>query len=299
VNVRVTGFAQSAAVIANMQRQSAAVGRYQSQLSSGARVQVPSDDPGGYATLNRLRAASDRYEAYGQTMTAATTDLNAGVSALQDVNDTLVRATQIASEAASGTTNPTGATNLASEVDSLIDRMMTAANAQTDGKYQFGGTATDRPPFQVTGTDAAGRPTGIGYTGAAERGRVLVGPGQTADVRHTGAEVFQRPGAGVFENLLALRDTLRDANLSPDARSRALSARMDGLAAAREAVSDSMAEQSSTLATIDAIQARFGDLKIAAAEREGQVGGTDYAETIVKLNEQQTALQGSLLDFIR
>src|SRR5262249_10317471 len=156
-----------------------------------------------------------------QTMSDSTADLNASVAALQDGNQVLNRASQLAQEGINATSEGQDYEALASEVDGLINRVLSTANSQSDGRYLFGGTATTQPPFSVTTQDAQGRPTAVTYAGSAERSNALIGPGQTVDTHYAGSQVFQQPGADVFQSLIGLRDDLRNANLDPNAKAKA------------------------------------------------------------------------------
>jgi len=312
VNIRVTGQTQTGNAIANMQRRAADLAKFQDQVSTGLKVRAPSDDPTAFTALSQAKAASARLGAYAQNVSDSTAVLNSSVSTLQEVNDTLVRAKQIALEGADATANtdPNSIAALASEVDGLIDRALKAANSQPDGKSVFGGTAIATPPFRVATTDAQGRPATIAYDGAAERTRALTGPNQTVDTRFTGAEVFQQPGADVFQSLISLRDALRDTSLDATARSAAFQLRISDLDAARDAVAGVTAEQASALSTLDSLQSLTSEVKLTADVRIGELAGTDFAEAVVKMQEQETALQAifattakllqpGLLDFIR
>jgi flagellar hook-associated protein 3 FlgL len=294
MNIRVTTQTQVANTIANMERQTAALAKYQNQLSSGLRVALPSDDPTAYSGLNRAKAASLRYDAYTQTMSDTTAILNSGVSALGEVNSVLTRAKQIGLEGADATTDAFGYEALATEVDGLIDRAMSAANSQVEGKSLFGGTATGTTPFRVATTDANGRPATIAYDGAAERGRVLIGPGETMDARYAGDAVFQQAGGDVFASLIGLRDALRDTTLTGPAKSAAIGTQLASVEAARDAIGKVTAEQSSGLATLEAVQARVSDLKLTSDGHVSDLGSTDYPDAIVKMQAQQNSLQASL-----
>lgn len=309
MNIRVTAQTQTASAIANMQRQTAAIARYQSELSSGWRVQLPSDDPAAYPALVRARTTSTRYAAYDQTISESTGTLNSGVTALGDVNNVLVRAKQIAIEGADASTTADGLAALANEVDGLINRALSAGNTQVDDQYLFGGTATGAPPFRVATFDANGKPATIAYDGAAERARTVIGPGQTVDTRYAGTEVLQNASGDVFQALIGLRDDLRNP-ANAKGGSAIFNQRLGEIDKARDVISNVTGEQASSLATLQAIQARMSDLKLSADTRVGDLAATDFAETIVKMQEQSTGLQAtlsvsskllqpSLLDFIR
>jgi flagellar hook-associated protein 3 FlgL len=312
VNIRVTGQSQTNNAISYMQRRAADLAKFQGQVTSGLKLQKPSDDPTVFTALSQAKSASARLGAYTQNLSDSTSVLNSSVSTLQDVNDALVRAKQIALEGGDATANtdPNSVAALASEVDGIIDRVFKAANSQPDGKSLFGGTAIDTQPFRVAATDAQGHPTSIVYDGAAERTRALTGPNQTIDTRYTGSEVFQQPGANVFQSLINLRDSLRDTSLSATGRAAAFQTRISELNAARDGIGDVTAEQASALATLQSIDSLTSDVKLTADARIGDLSGTDYAEAVVKMQENETALQAiyattakllqpGLLDFIR
>jgi flagellar hook-associated protein 3 FlgL len=312
VNVRVTGQAQTSNAIAYMRQRSAELAKYQDQISSGVKLARPSDDPAAFPALSQVKAASDRLGAYAQNVSDSTAVLNSGVSALQAVNDLLVRAKSLALEGsdAATSTNPTSLEALATEVDGLINQALQAANSQPDGKAIFGGTAIDAQPFRVATTDAQGRPLTVAYDGADQRTRTLTGPGQTVDTRYVGSAVFQKPGADVFQSLVTLRDNLRNGSLTGAARAAAFQQSLTDLDAARDAVGDVTAEQSANLAALQTVQNLTGDHKLTADERIGELQGTDYPAAIVKMQEQQSVLQAifattskliqpGLLDFIR
>jgi len=306
----VTGQTQVNNAIANLRRQQADANKFSDQISTGLRVKVASDAPAAYASAAVAKSASKRAGTYQDTLNDATTDLNAGVSVLQETSDALTKASELAIDGASGTIDANGFEALATEVDSLISRTLTAANQQQDGRYIFGGTATDTPPFSVGTLDANGRPATIAYNGATERARALVSKSQTVDNRYVGSEVFQATGQDVFGALIGLRDDLRNSSLTESQKTAAVSARLADIQNARSRVGQVMGEQSGNLAGMEAIQTRLTDLKLNADTRAGDLEGADYAAAVVGLKQQETSFeatigvigrmnQTSLLDFLR
>lgn len=304
--MRVTSQTQAANAIANSQRQTAALAKFQNQLSSGLRVERPSDDPSAFPGLSREKAIARRYEAYTRTMADATATLNAGVSALGEMNLVLTRAKAIAVEGADATVNAPERETLASEMDRLIERALATANQKDDGRAVFGGTATDVTPFRVAATNAQGRPATVVYDGAGENSRALIGPDQTVETRFAGGALFQRSGGDAFAALIGLRDALR----APGANAGTINPWLGAVDAARDAVGEGTAALASGLVTIEAVESRTADLKLVSDVRVGELGGTDYAEAVVRMREQESTLQASLavsarlfqpslLDFIR
>ena len=310
MNIRVTGQTQVNNAIANLRRQQADANKFNDQISTGVKVKAASDAPAAFASITAARGASKRAGTYQETLNDSTSDLNAGVSVLQETSAVLTKATELAIDGASGSIDATGFEALATEVDSLISRTLTAANQQQDGRYIFGGTATDTPPFRVDTLGPDGRPATIAYDGATERARALVSRSQTVDTRYVGQDVFQSAGQDVFGALIGLRDDLRNSTLTESQKTAAVSARLADIQSARNRVGEVMGEQAGALAGMEAVQTRLSDLKLNADTRAGDLEATDYAAAVVGMKQQEAVfeatlgatsklLQTSLLDFLR
>ena len=308
MNLRVTALTQNSNAIANIRQRSADLAKYFDQVSSGVQVKRASDSPSKYPALTEAKAASARLKSYANTVGEATAVLNAGVSAIQDVNDILVRAKNIALQANDASTTPESREAHAAEVDSLINRALTTVNARPDGKSLFSGTAVTTTPFTAT-LDAQGRPTAVTYAGSDDRARVVTGRGTTTETRYVGSEVFQRPGADTFGSLIALRDALRGELPPGSTFNQAMDQSVADLGTARDTLGEALGEQSASLATLSTLANVISDAKLDFDARAGDLEGTDYAEAIVKMQEAQTALQAiyavtaqladpGLLDFI-
>ncbi len=164
------------------------VSRFQSHLSSGLKLQRPSDDPTGMRALLALRSGGARRTADVANIETVRTSLNVSVTNLQDAQNLFVQAKQIALQAQQAT-EPAEIEGYVQTIDSLLGRLLAIANAQHDGEYLYGGTRTDQPPFVQTGvsTDVAAP---VQYVGSEARSRAAIGEGRTADRLYTGREVF-------------------------------------------------------------------------------------------------------------
>jgi flagellar hook-associated protein 3 FlgL len=310
MNVRVTNQTQSANAVYFLRQQAGEAARFQDQLSSGLKVKVASDNPAAFASVTQSLAISRRTGTYQQTINDATADLNTGVSSLVDAGQVVAKAKQLAISAANSGNDTSEYEAYASEVDSLLNQMLDIANRQSDGRYLFGGTADGAKPFRVGTLTPGGKPASIAYDGAAERASGRIGPSQTVDTKYVGSQVFQAAGADVFAELIGLRDDLRDTSLPSGTKAKAISDRIGTLDAAQKQLGSVTGEQSAALAGMEALQERLVDLKLNADSRVTELSGTDYAEAVVKLKEQEAAyqatlgvtgrlIQPSLLDFIR
>jgi flagellar hook-associated protein 3 FlgL len=266
----------------------------QQSISSGVRLQRPSDGPSDYVAAHETLALNQRLGTYLNTAGEATSDLNVSVSALLEGGQLLNQAADLASQGINGATDPTSFDALASQVDNVIDRMLALGNSQAGGRYLYGGTATQQPPFAITARGSDGRPTAISYQGSGERAQVLIGPGQTVDTRYAGDQVFQSAGGDVFQALIGLRDALRNSSLDPTARTQALTQQFTQIQNAHTAVLQTVGEQSASLESLDAVQNRIQDVQLDLQKRAGDLQGTDYADAVVRLQEEQTTYQATL-----
>jgi flagellar hook-associated protein 3 FlgL len=294
MNVRTSVQAQIAGTISQIRRQGAVQAKVQDQLISGVRVKAASDDPAAFASLTQTRAAAGAFGTQLQVISEATTSLDAGVSALLDGNSVMARAKQLATIGADGATDPAAYEGLATEVDSLIERLVQVGNSKFEGQYLFGGEATDSPPFRIDGTNGRGQPIAVTYDGSATSARAIVGSDQNVLTRPVGREVFQNPAGDAFGSLIRLRDTLRDTTLTDSQKTAALNTRLGEVDAARTAIGTAIGVQSSTLSNLEAVQARVTDLRLAANVRTGELEATDFAEAVVRLRESEASYQATL-----
>ena len=310
MQIRITNQMQINRATEALRRSSTKQALLQQQISSGIRLTMPSDGPADFVAARQALLRVDQFQVYVDNGASATTNLNAGVSALQDAAEILNQATQLTSQGIHGANDAVAYEALAQEVDELINRMMRTANSDLGGRSLFAGTATDQKPFVVTATDANGKPVAIAYQGADDRGRVITGPGQTTDTHYVGSDIFGDDSSGIFRSLMDLRDTLRNNTLTADAKAQALTARMTDIDSARASVLGAMGEQSVALESLETTQNRLRDMQVNLQSRASDLQDTDYAEAIARLGQEQGLYESalavisrlfgtSLLDYLR
>jgi len=285
--------AQTNNAIAYIQQQNATLAQVQNQISTGIRVNQPSDDPVAFAQISQVKATSARLTTYTQNISSATSTLNSSVSTLTSVNNLLVQAQQIAQQGADASTNsnPTNRAALATQVNSLINQALSDANSQPDGRSLYAGTATSTVPFTVATTNANGEPETVAYNGSAQSANVATGANQTVNTRYAGSAVFQQSGADVFQALIGLRDNLENTSLSSNQLSTALNQSISQLTAARSAINNVTGQQSADLASLQTLSNTTSNAQLASQTQLGDLQSTDYASAVVQVQAQQTQLQ--------
>ena len=142
MDLRTTASTRVAHAVANLQSQTAAIGDWQAKISSGKRLERPSQGPSDFVSLIDYKARDLRLSTSLGTISDATNDLNEGVSHLTEAGQVLTKAHALASDGANAATDGQQYEALASEVEGLLGRLIDLGNAKVGGRYLFGGTAT-------------------------------------------------------------------------------------------------------------------------------------------------------------
>ncbi|HWR67581.1 MAG TPA: flagellar hook-associated protein FlgL [Desulfomonilia bacterium] len=121
--------------------------RLNSQISSGKRIDTPSEDPIGLSSVLIYRTELNAFTQYKKSIDYADGWLNRMDSILQDTDDLLARASELAVQAASATATAQTRSGAAEEVEEIRSMILANANAKFGNKYICGGTMTQNPPF--------------------------------------------------------------------------------------------------------------------------------------------------------
>jgi flagellar hook-associated protein 3 FlgL len=152
--------------------------------SSGNRVSAPSDDPVAYAASMREDARISLLEARSKTSDRTTSDLDSAETSLASAGDLLIRVREIALQAANGSSSPESRADASIEVDSLQQSLLGLANTRGPNGYIFGGTQTDKPPFDSNGA----------FVGNDNSVRVEIADGVTTNANASGSRAFTSAG---------------------------------------------------------------------------------------------------------
>lgn len=262
----------------------------QEQIGTGERLSRSSDDPVAAARLRTLARRDRLSQIDERNSDRALIDLQLTDKALVSMADLVIRAKELAMQAASETMGPEQRGLLSAEINGLRESLRLVANSRDGaGRALFGGQAPDLA-YDETGA----------YVGTDVAETVEIGDGQTVTRSLTGPEVLSFEQGGATTNLLVLLGTLGAALQDPAA---------DHLGAAQLALGglESGLQQITTAQTV--VGARMGWIEIIderrvahgelLAEERAEIGAADLAETMVRLQEIMTVLEASQASFIR
>lgn len=275
---------------------------WQEQLSTGLRVNSPSDDPIAARRSINTRTSIQKNEQYIANIESVSPQLTETDTTIQTVVTSMQRALELAVQGATGTNSQTQLDQIASELDQVIEGVLEQANHQSNGRYIFGGTRTLSTPFVAT-RDADGKITDVTYEGNDEYTTVAISDGVTVRVNEPGSSVFMAQ-QDIFQTLIDIRDSLESGDQT--AIQDTLLANVD---AGTKQLLVSLARVGAVQNRIDQSSADIEDYNVGLETLLSDTIDADYTEVIVGLNAQSNAyeaalnaasrvIQPSLLDFL-
>lgn len=301
VPARITPTLMAERSLNDINAQLARISKLQEQLSSGLRVNRPSDDPIDARRAINIRTLLQRNDQFISNIDDVEPQVDETASALLGVVDVLQRAIELTTQGANGTNSQAQLDALALEIDALLETVFTTANSQTNGRSIFAGTATLNPAFSAT--RVGGEITAVTYDGNNNLFSVDISEGASINVNIPGSQAFQDT-VDVFAVLIGIRDSMRagdQADLS--------AVRLDQLQESLDQTLFGVARVGAVQNRLERISNNLQDTDLSLQELLSDKINADFAETVLNLNVAQNSyeaalsatgriLQVSLLDYI-
>jgi flagellar hook-associated protein 3 FlgL len=268
-------------LLSDLQNITAQLAQSQAQLSSGKRIQQPSDDPFGTSQALTYRADLAANAQYQTNVNDGSSWLDSTDTALGDISDLVLRARDLVVQGANGSTGAQGNQDIAAEIDQIIDSVKTAGNTEVAGQYIFAGTKTTTAPYTTNGAD-----TYAGNTGVVSR---QIGPGVQVPINVDGASVIGDDTSGLLATLRTISADLKSNNTSALQTTdlTALDTASDNVSTIRATVGARGDRMTTALS-------RLQQLEQSSTEQLSNTEDADMAETITNYSQQQAVYQAAL-----
>jgi flagellar hook-associated protein 3 FlgL len=122
----------------------------QEQISTGKRLNQPSDDPGDSSVVMQLQKTLDSQNQYMKNVQQSQSQLGEVDSTLSNLTDLVTQATTIASQNVGSEVSDAERQSAANVVQTLYSQAMQIGNTQFEGSYLFGGDKSNAQPFTAT-----------------------------------------------------------------------------------------------------------------------------------------------------
>lgn len=252
------------------------------ELSTGRRVNCPSDDPTAAAILVQNHAQASRDDQYIRSASSIQSELHTADSTLSSVVSTLDRAVSLGVEGANGTLSDADRTSLVNELQGIQGQLISLANLSYQGRYVFAGTANTSPPFQLDST----LPSGVRYNGNGNTNSIEVGDGFSLQVNVPGLNLFSATGGDVFQSIHDLISALQ-SNSGVDSATAAVRNAFDHVTAQRVFYGNAMNQ-------LESQQSYLNSAKLQLSSQEDTIAGADMAATTTNLLNAQNAQAATL-----
>ena len=215
---RISSVEQFRQGVDNILSQQARLNETQLQLSTGKRVNRPSDDPSASTQLLKLSTLKSKTEQFNRNIDAARHQLQLQESVLSSVSNVLQRVRELTVQANNATQSDEGRAAIADEIYNRVDELLQYANTKDpSGEYIFSGFSASAEGFVENGQ-------GYSYQGDQGERMLQVSEELQVAVRSSGDRVFAsaKTGDGRFTlvtdatnqgNALISMTSVADANL--------------------------------------------------------------------------------------
>lgn len=190
--MRVTNNMVNNQVVFNVQRSLQRFMTLQTQMSSGKRINKPSDDPVGTLRDLDYRTELSKISQFSANVSQGQAWLNTYDGILSDVKNMLSEAKDVAISMSNDTYDNSQRSAAANEVQAIFDRMVQISDTKLGGRQMFSGFRTKLQPFQVGAN-------GVTYVGDDGAIKFEIDSGTRQKINLTAAEVFLRPFGALGE----------------------------------------------------------------------------------------------------
>ncbi|MCU6671074.1 flagellar hook-associated protein FlgL [Enterobacteriaceae bacterium H4N4] len=279
---------------------------YGEQMSTGQRVNRPSDDPIAASQAVVLSQAQSQNSQFTLARSFATQKASLEDSVLSQVTTSISAVQEKIIYAGNGTLNDDDRMSLAADLKGLRDQLMNLANSTDgNGRFIFAGYKTETPAFDSTTGD---------YLGGNDPIYQQVDSARNMMISHTGKQVFESvtsnademPGGGYGEtNIFKTLDSVISAlKLPVDGDATAAQTQADALKAAGVSVKNTqnniltvVADIGSKLNELDSLDSLGKDRSLSQTQQMSDLIDVDWNAAISSYTMQQAALQASYKAF--
>lgn len=279
-------------MLLNLNRNAGRSNNLQSQLSSGMKINRPSDDPVGITYSLRYRAELSSNEQYKSNVNSAISWLEFNDTMLDQTGSVVQRLRELMVQASTGTNPQSAMDSIQAEVKQLKEQIVDISNSKLNGKYIFNGQTYDRKPYDFP-LDADGKSdTSDVDSIVTDTGKInfIVGESVQFPINITGNEVF---GTGTEEdNLFVMMDGIIGS--LERGEQKELSRFIGTIDNRTEKLLAIRSEIGAKTNRVELMEGRLSDLGINLTDLQSKIEDADIAELMIKSKIQESIYNSSL-----
>ena len=271
----------SATIDIDIQQSEQALQTALQQVSTGKRVNLPSDDPAASSALVQSLSQSASVDQYTANASSALLQTQTADQVLSSVTTLLNQAITLGTEGATSTISSTQRQAIATQVQGLLTSVASEANTTVAGVSIFGGTSNGSAAFVSNGSG------GYTYTGNSDVNYVSVGDTLKVQTNIPGNQIFQQAGSSALGSLQQLANSLSTGS------SAQISAATDAVGTALNYVAQQHAIYGNSANQLTSQESFLAQEKITLTSQQGSLVDIDTAtaaENLVQAETQNSAV---------
>ncbi|WP_169084582.1 flagellar hook-associated protein FlgL [Paenibacillus sp. PL91] len=307
MSLRVTQSMMNSQLLRNISNNMGRMNTLQNQLSTGMKINKPSDDPVGITFALRYRSELDANEQYSENVSSSLSMLEYTDTTIGQAGEIMQRTRELLVSGANGTLEQTSLDAIKVEMSQLYNQMVEIGNSQFNGKQVFNGELTGDKPYPTMGVDGtvdliSDPPSLKAFQVSSDTGSIKyeLSAGMKLGVNITGNEVF---GEGVSptatqaeiessDNAFLLLQRAYDMLGSGD--QEGVSALIKQVDSRMNTMLSKRAEVGAKVNRVDIVQNRLADIEINLKTVQAKTEDADMSEVITNMKTEENVYQASL-----
>ena len=279
---------------------------YGEQMSTGKRVNRPSDDPIAASQAIVLSQSQSQNSQFALARTFATQKVSLEDNVLTQVNTAISSVREKLVYASNGTLSDDDRLSLATDIQGIRDQLMNLANTTDgNGRFIFAGYKTESSPFDAATGD---------YNGGAEAITQQVDTARNMTISHTGQQIFesitsnaeQLPGGGygqtnmfkILDSAIAsLKIPIENDPAAATAQSQVIANAQIGIKNSQNNILTVVADVGTKMNELEKLDTLGDDRALGQTKQMSDLVDVDWNEAISSYTMQQAALQASYKAF--
>ncbi|WP_209445874.1 flagellar hook-associated protein FlgL [Paenibacillus etheri] len=288
--LRVTSNMMNSQLLLNLNRNARTMNDTQLQLSSGRKINKPSDDPVGITYSLRYRAELSSNEQYTKNVDSALSWLDYNDTVLGQAGDVVQKIRELTVKASTGSNPQSALDSINEEVMQLKEQLVDIANSTLNGKYIFNGEQYNTKPYDFAKGADGTYDVSKSITTDAGQIQFIVGEDVRMPISTTGNDVFGNTGD--TDNLFAIINNLSAGLKSGNLKE--ISRQLDIIDTRMETILSARSEIGAKTNRVELMQDRLSDLNINLTDLQAKTEDADYEGLIMNSKIQENIYNASL-----
>lgn len=261
----------------------AEAGRIQSDLSSGRKVRLPSQEP---VSFQRARITQENIRKEEQFQNNIDSGLRQGrlvQDTLDKMIDGLVEIKSLTVNGASDSYGPKNRESMADQIEGIKVTLANSLNLSYGDRYLFAGTNSDQEPFEVDET------TGNVTNNSNANGPIIkAGDGVNIEFSVTGTELANTPAGDIFTVLNDLEAAFRAND------QQTINDYLGNMDDVIEHVTDLTSKLGNNINRMEYMYEQYESSKITQNADVSKLVDTDFAEAFSEMQRNQVAYESAM-----